>query len=597
MTPGKGKTLLYLLGAICLLIASALRIEPINDQRLQFGLEPENPFIESQMTSEFRLPLPALSIFRSLAINYLWLRAEELKNAGQYFDALHLARMICALQPNLAAVWDFQGWNMAYNISVGVPTPPERWHWVRAGFELLRDEGLVANPHNAGLYWSLATIFQHKIGDYSDDFHRYYKMRLAYDMMPLVGEGHQEDISDLAEITTHWNELKEDPDVAQLAKQLMDAEPRFSTESDLNEGLMDVKMNPPEYSSELLAIISDHVHSEAFRKLDLFVRSKVLREKWKLDPTRMIEMNNKYGPIDYNNPDKHLSFDWRHPKAHAIYWASRGLEIQEMDQHTRISLQRIVYHSLQSLFHYGRIQLRAFGPPPTATQRDQGAEILDTPQLPPRIEIFLSQDLRMFPVVYEVTIDVLNDLIKRDETTSGVETGLINMGRSAIVRMYLAGQKKVAIKILQDMNARFPDHDDFKVSSLDHFVAEKMREDVKEISPRNARGFIDSILRKSYKEFSLREDENAAVQEKWAQQIYEVFKRKFPENTNRLNLPPFSQMRWSALLNFLDDAMVNPAIKNLLLQRMEIEKPEVFGKLEAEMDKRRKNESGQKAGF
>ncbi len=132
MTPGKGKTLLYLLGAVCFLIASALRIEPVNDLRLQSELEPENPFVESQMTSELRLPLPALSIFRSLAINYLWIRAEDLKAAGQYFDALHLSRLICALQPNLAAVWDFQGWNMAYNISVGVPTPPERWNWVRA---------------------------------------------------------------------------------------------------------------------------------------------------------------------------------------------------------------------------------------------------------------------------------------------------------------------------------------------------------------------------------------------------------------------------------------------------------------------------------
>jgi len=595
MTPGKGKTLLYLLGAVCLLIASSLRIEPINDKRFQFDLEPENPFIESQMTSELRLPLPALSIFRSLAINYLWIRAEELKNAGQYFDALHIARMICALQPNLAAVWDFQGWNMAYNISVGVPTPPERWHWVRAGFELLRDEGLVANPHNAGLYLSLSRIFQHKIGDVADEYHRYYKLRLAYEMMPLVGESDQEDISGLAEITTDWNALNEDPDVKRLAKQLMDAEPRFSTETKLIEGLMYVKMNSSEYSDELLAIIADNVQTKAFRKLDLFIRAKALREQWKLDPARMIEMNNKYGPIDYNNPDEHLSLDWRHPKSHAIYWASRGLEIPEMDQFTRSSLQQIVYHSLQSLFNYGRIQLRVFEPPPIATQRLPGAEILDASQ-PPRIEIFLSQDLRMFYVVYEATIDILNDLKERDGNTIGVENGLVNLARAAIVRMYLAGQKKVALKILQDMKTRFPDKNIFKVSSLDRFVAEKMREDVREISSRNARGFIDSILRRGYKEFALQEDENAAVQEKWAQQIYAVSKREFPDEHTRLNLPPFTQMRWSALLNFLDDAMVNPDIKSLLLQRMEIENPEVFDQLKTEMDKRRKNSRGQKVG-
>ena len=39
------------------------------------------------------------------------------------------------LQPNLDTVWDFHGWNLAYNISVQVKTPPERWQWVQRGIE------------------------------------------------------------------------------------------------------------------------------------------------------------------------------------------------------------------------------------------------------------------------------------------------------------------------------------------------------------------------------------------------------------------------------------------------------------------------------
>ena len=45
----------------------------------------------------------------------------------------------------------------------------------------------------------------------------------------------------------------------------------------------------------------------------------------------------------------------------------------------------------------------------------------------------------------------------------------------------------------------------------------------------------------------------------------------------------------AALLNFLDDAMVEPSFKNVLLQRMEIDNPKVFADLKVEMDKRRKN--------
>ena len=139
------------------------------------------------------------------------------------------------------------------------------------------------------------------------------------------------------------------------------------------------------------------------------------------------------------------------------------------------------------------------------------------------------------------------------------------------------------------MKTRFPERLIFNVSLLDHFVANEMKEDIRGISSRNARGFIESILLRSYREFALQEDENAAVREKWAQQIYEIFKREFPEELNRMTLPPLADMKWSALLNFLDSAMVNPSIKSLLLQRMEIDNPEVFDMLQTEMENRRNN--------
>ena len=41
----------------------------------------------------------------------------------------------------------------------------------------------------------------------------------------------------------------------------------------------------------------------------------LLRDKYNMEPQRMIRYTQKYGPID-----------WRHPAAHALYWSKRGVE-------------------------------------------------------------------------------------------------------------------------------------------------------------------------------------------------------------------------------------------------------------------------------
>jgi hypothetical protein len=78
-------------------------------------------------------------------------------------------------------------------------------------------------------------------------------------------------------------------------------------------------------------------------------RSALLRDKYKMDPVLMKEINGKYGPLE-----------WRLPEAHAIYWAVQGLEIakkneQRVDPDTLVQLQRIIYQSMQLAFRRGRL--------------------------------------------------------------------------------------------------------------------------------------------------------------------------------------------------------------------------------------------------
>ncbi len=108
--------------------------------------------------------IAALGGLRTLAAEAIWFRADRLQEEGRYVELAQLASTLTFLEPHTPEVWAYAAWNMAYNISIMMPTPEDRWRWVEASLKLLRDEGLTLNPHEAELYRELAWFFQVKIG-------------------------------------------------------------------------------------------------------------------------------------------------------------------------------------------------------------------------------------------------------------------------------------------------------------------------------------------------------------------------------------------------------------------------------------------------
>ena len=79
-------------------------------------------------------------------------------------------------------------------------------------------------------------------------------------------------------------------------------------------------------------------------------------------PGLMQRVGQRYGPIDFSDPNMHFPMDWRHPDSHAIYWAVKGLDIAKQDKDREIddeevNTDRMVLHSLQNLFRYGKIMI------------------------------------------------------------------------------------------------------------------------------------------------------------------------------------------------------------------------------------------------
>jgi len=187
-------TLVGWAGSALLMRGDALGLPTsINQQRIDLQLTADADVLET-MPPDMAVMYAGLGSFRGLVVNVLWYRANQLKEEGKHYEAMQLARLITRLQPKFASVWVFHGWNMAYNLSVTARTEQERWMWVQAGVDLLRDEAIPANPNNVTLHKELAWFFIHKINGSTDDMHWYYKRQLAGEWERLLGRPPVEDV-------------------------------------------------------------------------------------------------------------------------------------------------------------------------------------------------------------------------------------------------------------------------------------------------------------------------------------------------------------------------------------------------------------------
>ena len=128
---------------------------------LQFALRAARPASAPAMTEG---ALAAFGGIRSIIAEVVWFRADRLQDEGRYVELAQLASTLSYLEPHTPEVWSYAAWNLAYNISIMMPTYEDRWRWVYAAICLIRDKGLVLNPTESELYRELAWLFELKLG-------------------------------------------------------------------------------------------------------------------------------------------------------------------------------------------------------------------------------------------------------------------------------------------------------------------------------------------------------------------------------------------------------------------------------------------------
>ena len=576
----------FLILAVGLLIGAGVQLDSINRRREDMDLIIDKP---ENIPPSLIFAAATTGAFRGLVVDILWMRADKLKEEGQFFDARQLAELITILQPRFASVWEFHAWNMAYNISVAIPATQQdqRWQWVKNGYELIRDEAIDKYKlKNMTLYRELGRIFQHKIGGVSDDAHKYYKLQLALAMEPLLGPADNEYFDALAEAPLGWREINADPNVAPLIKTLKAADEAFSDNDEFVSNYLSLRQDSRRFNPDAGKTIDDFRGTKALDKFDTFAKAWQLRKAWKLDPVLMRQINRTYGPIDWSDPNLHLPMDWRHPDSHAIYWAIKGLqtvakeEDREIDT-SEVNTDRIVAHSLQNLFRNGKIFIYELSLP--ASSQDISQE----PQTQMFKEVFLRPDLRIFEPYNNSVLAILQKYKDAgdEDRNQTLQNGHRNMLINAVLSFYQSGHKGHAQKIYNQLRKLYP-LEKFKVP-LVVFARQRFAEELETIGINDAKEQIIFLLRESYYLYAIRDDNAAAGREKMAEEVYNYYQSKYSDE-NRIDLPDFKLLRYFALFDFLNDQQYPPYLRQTLLSRIRIERPELFRQLEAEEEKLRK---------
>jgi hypothetical protein len=118
-------------------------------------------------TGSFMMKLLLLGGFRGIFADLLWLRAEEYKRDHDWDRLGTTVDLITKLQPHFLSIWTFQGWNLAYNVSVEWDAPEDKYTWIKQGIKFVQ-EGVRKNRKSPDLVWDTAWFYFHKMG-FSDE--------------------------------------------------------------------------------------------------------------------------------------------------------------------------------------------------------------------------------------------------------------------------------------------------------------------------------------------------------------------------------------------------------------------------------------------
>lgn len=113
---------------------------------------------------------------RGVAANLLWMQADEEKQKKDWSHLETTVESIILLQPHYQKVWEYQAWNLTYNVSAECDAVEDRWFWVKKGMRFMI-RGTQRNERVPELYHATGDFFGKKVGrsDEKREFRQFFR--------------------------------------------------------------------------------------------------------------------------------------------------------------------------------------------------------------------------------------------------------------------------------------------------------------------------------------------------------------------------------------------------------------------------------------
>jgi len=113
---------------------------------------------------------------RGVAVSMLWSKANDYKKKEDWTNFRATLEQLAKLQPYFIKFWQYQAWNLTYNVSVELDDVRDRFHYVKRGIEFLK-KGVLYNRDSPYLLSELGWFIGNKIGraDEKKEYRRLFK--------------------------------------------------------------------------------------------------------------------------------------------------------------------------------------------------------------------------------------------------------------------------------------------------------------------------------------------------------------------------------------------------------------------------------------
>ena len=233
-------------------------------------------------------------------------------------------------------------------------------------------------------------------------------------------------------------------------------------------------------------------------------RAYMLREKYKLDPAWMKQVDEHYGP-----------FDWRMPESHAIYWADLGLSRCKGSAFDMQSLRRVIWQTMQAAFLRGRL--------------------IEHPDR----RVDFGPNLDMIPNANRAFEEMKQSEPDKRDYISGAQKNFL---KDAIYHLYTNSRQREAAYWFNYTRTNFSDvipagHD------LDQFVVAGITSELRDANPSRVRSMLEGMIGHYLRARAYGEDDAANGYALLARRVWEFYsvKRAGQANVQMASLPEIEQ--------------------------------------------------------